>query len=244
MSLRVSWLNSQSRSPVLTKSNYYLGLASNLRWLTIAKIVGLISLLIAGNFLAHSIADALNFQIRPGNEDVVHRTIMASAALYSFLLAIPFVPGAEIGLAMITVLGPPIALLVYICTITGLSLSFVVGRTIPISALIRLSEDLKLDRTNELLKGIESRGNEERLDHLVNMTSNRFLHVLLRSRYLALGIALNIPGNFLIGGGGGIALFAGISRLYSYLGFLITIAIAVAPIPVAVFVFGAGFLSR
>lgn len=200
--------------------------------------------MVAGNFLAHSIADVLNFQIRPGNEDAVHQTIMVSATLYSLLLAIPFVPGAEIGLAMITMLGPPIALLVYICTIIGLSLSFIVGRSIPLSVLIRFTEYLKLSRTNKLLKDFDSLNNEDRLEHLTNKTPNPFLRGLVRSRYLALGVALNIPGNFLIGGGGGIALFAGISRLYSYPGFLITIVIAVAPIPVAVFLFGAGLLSR
>lgn len=206
--------------------------------------MGLISLLVAANFLAHGIADALNFQIRPGNEDAVHRTIMASAALYSILLAIPFVPGAEVGLAMITVLGPAIALLVYVCTVAGLSLSFFVGRIIPLSALIRFTEDINFDRTNKLLKDMETRGKHEKLEYLVNMAPNRFFPVLLRCRYVALGIALNIPGNFLIGGGGGIALFAGISRLYSFPGFLVTVAIAVAPIPVAVLVFGTEFLSR
>ena len=205
--------------------------------------MGLISLLIVANFLAHGIADALNFQIRPGNEDAVHRTIMASAALYSILLAVPFVPGAEVGLAMMTVLGPAIALLVYVCTVAGLSLSFVVGRIIPLSALIRFTEDINFDRTNKLLKDIETRGKQEKLEYLVNMAPNRFFPVLLRFRYVALGIALNIPGNFLIGGGGGIALFAGISRLYSFSGFLVTVAIAVAPIPVAVLVFGTEFLS-
>ena len=219
-------------------------MASNLRWRTIAKIAGLISLLVAGNFLAHSIADVLNFQIRPGNEDVVHRTIMASAPLYSFLLAIPFVPGAEIGLAMITAFGPPIVLLVYVCTVVGLTMSFLAGRLIPISALIRLTEVIKLHRTNELLKDIELRGNEEKIEHLINIAPNRFLRILLRSRYLALGIVLNVPGNFLIGGGGGIALFAGISRFYSFLGFLLTVVIAVAPIPIAVWVFGSEFLSQ
>ena len=219
-------------------------MASDLRWRTIVKIVGVISLLVAANYLAHGVADALNFQIRPSNEDMVHRTIMVSAALYSILLAIPFVPGAEVGVAMMTVLGPAIAFLVYICTVTGLSLSFVVGRMIPLSALIRFTEEIHFDKTNKLLKDIETRGKQERLAYLVNVAPNRFIPVLLRFRYLALGIALNIPGNFLIGGGGGIALFAGISRLYSFAGFLITIAIAVAPIPVAVLVFGTEFLSR
>ena len=210
---------------------------------TIAKIVGLISLLVAANFLAHGIADALNFQIRPGNEDAVHRTIMVSAALYSILLAIPFVPGAEVGLAMMTVLGPAIAFLVYVCTVAGLSLSFIMGRMVPLSALIRFTEDINFNRTNKLLKDIEARGKQERLAYLVDIAPNRFIPALLRFRYLTLGIALNIPGNFLIGGGGGIALLAGISRLYSFPGFLLTIAIAVAPVPIAVLVFGTGFLA-
>ena len=214
-----------------------------MRWRTIVKIVGVITLLVAANYLAHGIADVLNFQIRPSNEDVVHRTIMVSAALYSILLAIPFVPGAEVGVAMMTVLGPAIALLVYVCTVAGLSLSFLVGRMIPTSALIRFTEDINFDRTNKLLKDIEAREKQERLAYLVSIAPNRFIPALLRFRYLALGIALNIPGNFLIGGGGGIALFAGISRLYSFIGFLITIVIAVAPIPLAVLIFGTEFLS-
>ena len=205
--------------------------------------MGVITLLVAANYLAHGIADVLNFQIRPSNEDVVHRTIMVSAALYSILLAIPFVPGAEVGVAMMTVLGPAIAFLVYVCTVAGLSLSFLVGRMIPISALIRFTEEINFGRTNKLLKDIETRGKQERLAYLVDIAPNRFVPALLRFRYLALGIALNIPGNFLIGGGGGIALFAGISRLYSIAGFLITIVIAVAPIPLAVLIFGTGFLS-
>jgi hypothetical protein len=61
---------------------------------------------------------------------------------------------------------------------------------------------------------------------------------LLRHRYLALAIALNLPGNFLLGGGGGIALLAGVSRLYAVPGFLATVTCAVAPVPLAVLMFG------
>lgn len=213
-------------------------------WRTVIKLLVLIAILVAANYLTHGIADGLSFQIRPTNEDTVHRIIMASAALYALLLAIPFVPGAEIGLAMITMLGPAIALLVYLCTIAGLSLSFVAGRLIPLSRLIRFTEEAHFNRVNKLLKDIDRREKPERLEYLAKMAPNRFTSVLLRFRYLALAVALNIPGNFLIGGGGGIALFAGISRLYSVPGFLITVSIAVAPIPVAVFVFGTEFLSE
>jgi hypothetical protein len=42
----------------------------------------------------------------------------------------------------------------------------------------------------------------------------------------------------LIGGGGGIALLAGMSRLFAPLGFAISVAVAVAPIPLLVLLTG------
>jgi len=49
---------------------------------------------------------------------------------------------------------------------------------------------------------------------------------------------VNLPGNILIGGGGGISLIAGASRLFSLPGFLTTIALAVSPLPLAILFFG------
>jgi hypothetical protein len=215
---------------------------TKLPWVTFAKLLCLIALLIAANYLAYSIADILNFKVGPDNKEAVHRTVLVSAVLYTVLLAIPFVPGAEVGWALIAMLGPPVAFLVYICTVAGLSLSFVAGRLIPLPGLIRLSENIKLVRLSALLREIEPLGVEERLAFLANRTPNRYLPFLLRHRYLALAVAVNVPGNFLIGGGGGIALFAGISRVYSIPGFLATIILSVAPIPVAVYFFGSDFL--
>jgi hypothetical protein len=218
-------------------------LASGIRWGAIAKIVCLITLLVVANIYARDFISILDFPIRPGNEDTVHRTIMVSAALYAALLAVPFVPGAEIGVALMVMLGPPIVLLVYLCTVAGLSLSFVAGRIIPFSALARFAMDIRFERTSKLLREIEPMDKKERLGFLVSKAPKRLLPLLLRHRYLALAVALNIPGNYLIGGGGGIALFAGVSRLYSVAGFLVTIFIAVAPVPIAVVVFGAEFLA-
>lgn len=218
--------------------------AAGIKWQSVAKIAGLIALLVVANYFAQGFSGLLNFEIRPSNEDAVHRSITVTAILYTILLAIPFVPGAEIGLALIAMLGPPIAILVYLCTVTGLSLSFIVGRLIPLSALIRFAEDIRLTRTGRLLKSIEPLGRQERIAFLVNQAPNRFVPFALRYRYIALAIALNVPGNFLIGGGGGIGLFAGISRLYSPSVYLITIAVSVAPIPLAVLIIGPEFLSR
>ena len=218
-------------------------LPTAIRWGAIVKVVCLIALLLAANILARDYMEVLHFPIRPGNEDAVHRTIMVSAVLYALLLAVPFVPGAEIGVGLLVMLGAPIALLVYLCTVAGLSLSFILGRLIPLSVLARLAKDIKLERTSNLLKSIEPLSKKERLSYLTSNAPKRFLPLLLRYRYLALAVALNIPGNYLIGGGGGIALFAGVSRLYSVPGFLITILLSAAPVPVAVMFFGTGFLS-
>jgi len=217
--------------------------AGNLPLGAIFKLVCVVALLIAANLLVNALTDALNIQIRPSNEDAVHRTIMVLAVLHTMLLAIPFVPGAEIGLAMIAMLGPPIAILVYVCTVLGLSLSFLVGRLIPLAGLIRLTREFRMQRVSDMLSELEPLDQRGRLDFLVARTSNRIVPTLLRHRYLTLAVALNIPANFLIGGGGGIAMFAGASRLYSTSGFLLTIALAVAPVPLAVLLLGAGFLG-
>ena len=213
------------------------------RWRAIARLFALVALLVALNFVARDAIDALDFEIRPSNEDAVHRTIMASAALYALLLAIPFVPGAEIGIALIVMLGPPIAVLVYLCTLTGLTLSFVIGRLIPVSVLVRLARDCRLEKTARLLESIEPLNRNQRLGLLLKLSPNRFFPMLLRYRYFALAVALNVPGNYLIGGGGGIALVAGASRVFSVPGFLLTILLAVAPVPLLVLIFGAGIVD-
>lgn len=217
--------------------------ATAIRWRGIVVFIGFIALIVVANLIVRNYMDVLSLPIRPGNEDSMHRTIMISAALYSLLLAVPFVPGAEIGIAMMVMLGPRIALLIYLCTLAGLSLSFVLGRLVPITVLIHLAKDLKLERTRSLLEDIEPTDRNERLNLMIARAPKRLLPMLLRYRYLGLAVALNIPGNYVIGGGGGIALLAGVSRLFSVTGFFITIALAVAPVPIAVMIFGTEILS-
>lgn len=218
--------------------------AGGIRWGTIAKILLLIALLVVLNITARETLGRLDFTIRLSTEDLVHRTIMISAALYAVLLAIPFVPGAEIGIALMAMLGPKIAPLVYLCTLVGLTLGFVVGRLVPLSTLARLAHDCRLERSARLLDEIAPLSREQRLALLIERAPRRLIPLLLRHRYLLLALALNIPGNYVIGGGGGIALVAGLSRLYSAPGYLLTILLAVAPVPLAVLVFGIEFLPH
>lgn len=213
------------------------------RWRIPLKLGALIVLIVAANFAAEGLAEALRFEVRPNNEDLVHRMVTISAVAYAVLIAIPFVPGVEIGLTLIGMLGPPIVFLVYLSTLAGLSTSFVVGRLISLEGLIGLLDDLRFRKANRLLATISPMTLEDRLAFLVANAPGRFVPFLLRHRYIALAIILNLLGNIVIGGGGGIALMAGASRLYSVPGFLATIVLAVAPVPLAILVFGNEILS-
>lgn len=207
------------------------------------KVICLVLLIVVANIAAGWVVDALTFEIRPSNEDAVHRMITICAIVYAVLIAIPFVPGVEIGLTLIGMLGPSIVFLVYVSTLAGLSMGFAVGRLISPTGLIKLLGDLHFHRASRLLGTIEPMDREGRLAFLVSNAPNRFVPFLLRHRYIALAIVINLPGNIVIGGGGGIALMAGVSKLYSVPGFLVTIVLAVAPIPLAILVFGKTVLS-
>ena len=212
-------------------------------WKTIVKGLVFVALLFAANQLTHYLTGLLQFEVSPANENAVHQIVMISALLYSALLAIPFVPGAEIGLALLVTLGPPIVLLVYLCTIAGLAISYLVGMVVPVSKLRRFTKLVGLTRTSNLLGELEPLNQKERLSFLTSNTPNRMVPLLLRYRYFGLGILFNLPGNFLIGGGGGIGLIAGMSGLFSFFGYFLTVLIAVSPVPLAVAFFGTGFLD-
>ena len=207
-------------------------------WLTMALRIGaVVVLLAAGNLISHWASEFLDFDLRPSNEDAVHRMLMLTAAIYTILLAIPFVPATEIGMGILAVMGPRIGFLVYLCTVSGLCLSYFIGWCTPASSLIRLAQMLRLRRIEDFIRRIEPLSERERLEFLAERAPHNALPVLLNHRYLALAIIFNVPGNIVIGGGGGIALFAGLSRLFSPVATVSTIVLAVAPVPVLYLLF-------
>ena len=58
---------------------------------------------------------------------------------------------------------------------------------------------------------------------------------LLRYRYIAIAILVNLPGNYVLGGGGGISIACGTNRRNSWKGFFVTIVLAVSPVPILVY---------
>lgn len=205
------------------------------RWIFLAVIYAV--LLGGGLFVGDWLLEFLDFDIRPANEPSVHMTIMTVAAIFVLASALPFVPGAEIGFGLILVFGGRIALLVYLCMVAALSISYLIGRFVPISVIGRLFKLLGMERAHDLVMQFAHLDSKERLESLVSRAPRRFVPVLLRHRYVALVVLLNMPGNSLVGGGGGLAFSAGMSGLFSLFGFLVAIALAVAPVPLFFYLF-------
>lgn len=57
----------------------------------------------------------------------------------------------------------------------------------------------------------------------------------LRHRYLASVAILNLPENVLIGGGEGMGVIAGMSRIFPFYAFVSIVAVAMTPIPLLFF---------
>lgn len=214
---------------------------SNNRLIVTLKIFLSICLIILGNYLSQWVIERLDFEITPVNEFTVHRIIIISMIMYTILMALPFVPGAEIGLGVMMVLGPTIVPLVYLCTLVSLFLSFMIGRLIPDQAFINFLNGLHLRKASYLLTELEGLDSQQRFNLLIERSPKKLVPLLLKYRYLALFIVINAPGNIVVGGGGGIAMSAGMSRLFEPSLFLLTITIAVSPIPLLLIIFGANF---
>lgn len=195
-----------------------------------AAVLGLVLVAAWG---AHAVREALDLRIMPDTEQQVHRTIMFGTVAYVGLLAMPFVPGAEIGLAMLTAFGAAIAPLVYVATVLALALSYMLGRLLPVALLARLLAALRLRRAADLVLRAAPLSPDERLALLFEGTPPGIMALALRRRHVTLALLLNMPGNALIGGGGGIALVAGLSGIFSPLPTILVFAVAVSPVPLA-----------
>lgn len=98
---------------------------------------------------------------------------MLGAVGYIGLLALPFVPGAEIGLAMLAAFGPAIAPLIYVCTVASMILAYTAGRFLPIDVLRRVLSVLRMHRAAELVARAAPLSGEDRVAMLLQGQSAR-----------------------------------------------------------------------
>ncbi|MBE9477396.1 MAG: hypothetical protein IME92_09615 [Proteobacteria bacterium] len=157
---------------------------------------------------------------------------------YIILISIPFVPGIEIALSLMILRGPEVVIWIYGATVLGLFLSFLAGQYLSYGYLHTVFHDMRMKRACNLLDTIEPLSRSERLDLLKNKIPRVLRPFLIEGRYALIGVVLNIPGNALIGGGGGIMLVAGLSRLFSTCWVFVLLMVAVSPVPIAILVFG------
>lgn len=197
-----------------------------------------LGLLALGWTISDQISEAMARRADTGSMSEMILMIGLVCLVYMLASALPFVPGAEIGLGLIAVFGARSAVLVYLCMIMALSLAYFAGRLVPAQGLAGAFRYARMNRAATLVLEMSDLPPDACVARLRALTSNRFVLALLGYRHLALALAINLPGNTVLGGGGGLALAAGMSRLFSPLGFVLTVFIAVAPIPLTVVVMG------
>lgn len=167
--------------------------------------------------------------------------IMLTALVFIIVTAIPFVPGAEIGIGLIMLVGTDILAVVYLSMVAALTISYLVGRFIPINKTAAAFHYFGLNKAADLANQMAPLKPRQRLDFLTERAPRRILPFILRYRYLTLFVVLNLPGNTLLGGGGGIALIAGLSGIFPFPAYLLTILLAVAPLPLFILITGSAF---
>lgn len=207
------------------------------------KLGVFVAIVVVGNLMTRGVIDGLDFVIRPSTEPALHRIIMISMAAYILLMAIPFVPGVEVGLALMMIFGPKIVPLVFVCTLTSLCLAYLIGRLVPESSIAQFLREMRLARAANYLAGFEGLTPEQRVVRLTERTPQKWLPWLVRHRYVTLLLAINLPGNMVLGGGGGLAMMAGMSRVFSPFAFVLVVAVAISPIPVLLLLFGDSMAS-
>lgn len=188
---------------------------------------------VAGKFL---VAIALP-DMRPLNEPMIHRIVLAALALFVVAAAIPFVPGAEIGFALLLLFGAKAAPIVYAGMVSALLLSYGIARLVPLHLIARLTIWLGLVQASKFLGEIAALRASERRDIVAGRIQGGMGAVAFRNRYALLAMVLNVPGNSVLGGGGGLAFMAGLSHLYSFFPYAFSVLIAVAPIPLGFYLF-------
>lgn len=197
-----------------------------------ALVAGLVSCgalaFLAGPHLAEALDMLLDLRRLAQDEMAGGVRIFIVLALYACLIAIPFVPGAELGLLLLLLFGAPLAGPVYAATVAGLLLSFTVGRLTPRPLLRRFLTRLSLERVLDAADRLAAAPGAPATG---DATHGRLLGRLLQWRCCVLVVMINTPGNTVLGGGGGISMAAGLSGLFSFRAFLASVLIAVAPVP-------------
>ena len=195
-------------------------------------------LLIFGLFAGDYLMELAVPEMRPMNEPLIHRIVMGSLFVFILAAAIPFVPGAEIGFALLLLFGGQAAPIVYAGMVSALLLSYCVARFVPLRTVSLLFRWLGLGKLAGSVDQLAETPLERRAALVSDNLSGRFSKSIVKNRYVLLMVLLNLPGNTAVGGGGGLAFAAGLSGLYRFWPYVFSVLIAVAPFPLFFLILG------
>jgi|25_taG_2_1085351.scaffolds.fasta_scaffold15713_2 hypothetical protein len=221
---------------LLTALVYFIVLS--LPWLrnpgihSVCMIFVWVTLLVLGHSLSHMGFHDSQSMLLSMRDSLGPITIVLFVIVYGLVLAMPFLPGIELGLLIMAVFGPAGAVAAYVATFGGLMLAFGVGRTLPEHVVMRW-----LGRVGVVLPqgGLAAAVDRMAASKATELSPpRRLIAMLMNHRYLSLAVCLNFPGNAALGGGGGVALLCGVSRQFSFRAFALTLAIAISPLPILV----------
>lgn len=202
------------------------------RWLLIIAL--LLLLYQSGTWLTETLDQQMKALLGPWGA----YAIALWTVIYILMLALPFVPGLEISFAMMMLLGLKGIVIVYFGTLIALSLSYWAGHAVPLTSVACFLRGIYLTKAAGFVDLLATKSRDEQLTFMMARLPSRWAPWLFRQRYLAIAVLFNLPGNVLLGGGGGIAFIAGLSRHFHYLCYLGTISLAILPVPIYCIVTG------
>ena len=160
--------------------------------------------------------------------------LVAILVIYGVLIAIPFVPGAELGFFLLMIIGKDIAVPLYLVTVLSLGASYGIGRLVPLNTATAFVKSILPGRLSDRVAR-KLLGCAEDFSHRTDCTSGG---PNARLRCLSLVVLFNMPGNSVLGGGGGIAMMSGVGRILDPFRFALVLLVAIAPVPFGVLLFG------
>lgn len=204
----------------------------NRHWLSLILLYAV--LLAVGWFAGKWLLHAVTIDVAAESPERVRAFVVMATAAFIVASAIPFVPGLEIGIGLMVIFGAKMAVLVYASLVVALTMSYLVGRFVPAKRVAAVFGYFGLSKARDLVLRLAPLDSAARIDVLTAQAPRRLVPALLCHRYAALLILFNLPGNSVIGGGGGIAF--GLSGLYTLPGFLSALVIAAVPVPMFILV--------
>jgi len=204
----------------------------NLRVRGLSILVFWAFLLVLGHQLSHQGFHELQSVLTSSGYEIGIFALAISGVAYLLLLALPFVPGVELGLLIMVFFGRDGVIAAYLATIGGLCLAYAAAWYLPNQMTSRWVTRLGLSDAAEdpgaAINGMVANAK------VTGRLAGKFGSFLLDHRYLTLAACLNLPGNSVLGGGGGIAFLCGLSGQFHWRRFILTVVLATAPIPLSV----------